>query len=96
MKIRKSQFNSTASRLKHLCAREFCQCHQGFFTSPGIRGSLADNRHGEERTARVSAGVKSEIDIDIEDLRGEKIISFPRQNLPYSERYFAKKSRSMI
>ncbi|MBB3391003.1 DNA-binding transcriptional LysR family regulator [Rhizobium sp. BK275] len=37
----------------------------------------------------MSAGVKSEI--DIEDLRGEKIISFPRQSLPYSERHFAKK-----
>lgn len=89
MKIRKSQLNLTALRLKHLCAREFCQCRQGFLPSFGIRGSLAANRHGEERTARVSAGVKSEI--DIEDLRREKIISFSRQNLSYSERYFAKK-----
>ncbi|NEJ02564.1 LysR family transcriptional regulator [Rhizobium ruizarguesonis] len=30
-------------------------------------------------------------EIDIEDLRSEKIISFSRQNLSYSERYFAEK-----
>lgn len=55
------------------------------FTFFGIHGSVTDNRPGEERTARVSAGVKSEI--DIEDLRGEKIISFSRQNLSCSERW---------
>lgn len=46
------------------------------FTSFGIRGSLADNRHGVEPTASVIAGVKSKIGID--NLRGEKIISFSR------------------
>jgi DNA-binding transcriptional LysR family regulator len=30
-------------------------------------------------------------DIDIEDLRDQKIISFSRQNLSYTERYFAEK-----
>ncbi|WP_312366114.1 LysR family transcriptional regulator [Ensifer sp.] len=30
-------------------------------------------------------------EIDIEDLKGEKIISFSRQNLSYTERYFAEK-----
>ncbi len=30
-------------------------------------------------------------EIDIEDLRSEKIISFFRQNLSYGERYFAEK-----
>lgn len=29
-------------------------------------------------------------EIDIEDLRGEKIIAFSRQNLSYSERYFSE------
>ncbi len=30
-------------------------------------------------------------EIGIEDLRGEKFISFSRQNLSYTERYFAEK-----
>lgn len=30
-------------------------------------------------------------EIDVEDLRSEKIISFFRQNLSYGERYFAEK-----
>lgn len=72
-----------------MCAKEFCQCLQGFFTSFGIRGSLADSRHAEGRTACVSASVDSEI--GIEDLRGKKIISFSRKNLSDSERYFAEK-----
>ncbi len=31
------------------------------------------------------------VEIDLEDLRSEKIISFSRQKLSYSERYFAEK-----
>lgn len=38
--------------------------------------------------------LKSEI--DIEDIRSEKIISFSRQNLSYSERYLPRSSRSTI
>ncbi|MBD9650178.1 LysR family transcriptional regulator [Ensifer sp. ENS09] len=50
--------------------------------------SIAHERYllAVERTSRLAA----HSEIDIEDLRGEKIIAFSRQNLSYSERYFSE------
>ncbi len=42
-----------------------------------------------DRCGRWSLSARS--DIDLEDLRSEKIISFSRQNHSYSGRYFAEK-----
>ncbi len=50
--------------------------------------SIAHERYllAVEKTS--SLALRSEI--DIEDLRGEKIIAFSRQNVSYSERYFSE------
>ncbi len=51
--------------------------------------SIAHERYLLAVAKESPLSLKSEI--DIEDLRSEKIISFSRQNLSYSERYFAEK-----
>jgi DNA-binding transcriptional LysR family regulator len=51
--------------------------------------SIAHERYLLAVAKESPLSLKSEI--DIEDLHGEKIISFSRQNLSYSERYFAEK-----
>ncbi len=51
--------------------------------------SIAHERYLLAVARESPLSLKSEI--DIEDLRSEKIISFSRQNLCYSERYFAEK-----
>ncbi|GAA3099115.1 hypothetical protein GCM10010520_50670 [Rhizobium viscosum] len=51
--------------------------------------SIAHERYLLAVAKESPLSLKSEI--DLEDLRDEKIISFSRQNLSYSERYFAEK-----
>ena len=51
--------------------------------------SIAHERYLLAVAKESPLSLKSEI--DLEDLRSEKIISFSRQNLSYSERYFAEK-----
>ncbi|MBB3564329.1 DNA-binding transcriptional LysR family regulator [Rhizobium sp. BK512] len=51
--------------------------------------SIAHERYLLAVAKQSPLSLKSEI--DLEDLRSEKIISFSRQNLSYSERYFAEK-----
>ena len=51
--------------------------------------SIAHERYLLAVAKESALSLKSEI--DLEDLRSEKIISFSRQNLSYSERYFAEK-----
>jgi DNA-binding transcriptional LysR family regulator len=51
--------------------------------------SIAHERYLLAVAKQSALSLKSEI--DLEDLRSEKIISFSRQNLSYSERYFAEK-----
>ncbi|MBB3564289.1 DNA-binding transcriptional LysR family regulator [Rhizobium sp. BK512] len=51
--------------------------------------SIAHERYLLAVAKESALSLKSEI--DLEDLRGEKIISFSRQNRSYSEQYFAEK-----
>ena len=51
--------------------------------------SIANERYLLALEKKSALLTRSEI--DIEDLKGEKIISFSRQNLSYTERYFAEK-----
>jgi len=51
--------------------------------------SIAHERYLLAVAKQSALSLKSEI--DLEDLRGEKIISFSRQNRSYSERYFTEK-----
>lgn len=72
---------------------EHGQLNLGFIRPVENIGSLRFFSIAHERYLLAVQKTNSLLDrneIDIEDLRGEKIISFTRRNLSYTERYFAK------
>ncbi|WP_312366471.1 LysR family transcriptional regulator [Ensifer sp.] len=70
------------------------QINLGFIRPVENIGSLRFFSIAHERyllALEKKSALLSRSEIDIEDLKGEKIISFSRQNLSYTERYFAEK-----
>ena len=70
------------------------QINLGFIRPVENIGSLRFFSIAHERyllAVEKNSALLSQSEIGIEDLKGEKIISFSRQNLSYTERYFAEK-----
>ncbi len=90
-KARKKKLPSTNDIIRRL---DNGQINLGFIRPVENIGSLRFFSIAHERyllaVAKTSA-LLARGEIGIEDLKGEKIISFSRQNLSYTERYFAEK-----